>query len=162
MGATGVTALEKEPVWQPPPPGVKLVTVRFEDYHETGPWDVGVISWPRNQKLEPALVRLAAQCDVLIYIGKNTDYTSCGSVDLMDHMQRRELLAYKPDHRNSLIITGRPLHMLRAPTGEEIACLTAWKGHRSYSVEEAEELALHVAAKFEGVDAYIAKFYGGQ
>lgn len=140
FGASHVVAIDKE--HRPPgrmPRG--KVTYKQAYFHELkGPYRTIFLSWPQNLE-SPDLALLALQAETLIYLGKNTDGTMCGSPSLFEVMIRRELLTYIPSKGNTLIITGKQLDDPRLPTPEERAGLTAMtSGILAYeSIENASE-----------------------
>jgi hypothetical protein len=83
---------------------------------------VAFVSWPTNQRL-PGLIEILRQCDMVIYLGSNTDGSACGWDGLFRHFAERKVLHYLPIRRNSLIVYGarcseRPL------LGEEFATIS--------------------------------------
>lgn len=106
---------------------VKPVECYFHAYAPPPPYDiidVAFASWPPNYPDDEGLVRLCHKAQIIAYLGKNTDGSACASPSFFRETLRRELLAYVPDRRNTLLIVGAPLDVPREPTGEERAGLT--------------------------------------
>jgi hypothetical protein len=136
LGAKHVVAIDKE--FPRSPPKTKKITAKECYFHEVEPpVDVLFLSWPVNWFLSDLVVHVH-RAKTLIYLGSNTDYSACGSIDLFEMMIRRELLAYVPHKHNSLIVTGNLLPQKREPTGEERAALTM--GSRIWRYEEIGDL----------------------
>lgn len=87
----------------------------------TSRMDTAFVSWPANYNTE--LVPILGLATTIIYLGSNCDGSACGTPELFRLLVRRELLAYEPDPENSLVIVGKPLDVMRTPTGEELAGL---------------------------------------
>jgi hypothetical protein len=91
--------------------------------------DVAFISWPIN-RFNPNLLTLIQRSETVIYLGSNTNANACGDPRYFREFRSRELLAYVPDMRNTLMICGdrlpepRPLDELH---GEEVAGLTMYE-----------------------------------
>jgi len=82
--------------------------------------EVAMVSWPVNWPIGlPVVLR---DTRVVIYLGKNTDGTVCGSMDMWELLSRREILDYVPDKNNSLIVYG-PNKVNRKMVGEESAAM---------------------------------------
>ena len=60
---------------------------------------------------------------MVIYVGSNTSGNSCGTNALFAHFRERDVLAYVPERRNTLIVYG-----LRLP---EPRALVHWEEHPS-------------------------------
>jgi len=138
-GAASVVAVDKDPGTKKHP---LLRTIRgyFDQVAvpEKG-IEVAFVSWPSNHHL-PGLLALLEVSQVVIYLGSNTDGTSCGWSGLFRHLTRRELLAHVPDKLNSLIICGGQLQRARPPTPEEIAALHGSMMSFDQAREKAEQL----------------------
>jgi len=85
-----------------------VVKLRFEDmkyqilhqYHH----DVIHLAWPSNWRTGVEDLLYAAP--VVIYVGKNTEGSACGTPALFDKFRQREVLAYVPRRQNTLIVYG--------------------------------------------------------
>ena len=138
LGAKHVTAIDKEERPLGRTPKDKRITSFYGYFHEyPAPVDVLFLSWPVNYP-DISLAVHARRAGTLIYLGKNTDGTACGSTDLFNAMIYRELLTYVPHRKNALIITGRFDDCLKArePTGEERAAMTS--SRKMWTYEESE------------------------
>ena len=102
------------------PLGMSIAQARFEELK--GPFPIIFLSWPQNCP-NAALTIHASLCEeMLIYQGSNHGGSCCGHPNLFKVMVQRELLAYIPDQKNDLIVTGRflPEGQERMPTVEEL------------------------------------------
>lgn len=133
LGAQEVVAIDKERSFVSSVPGI---TYRQAYFHEVEP-GLGTVflSWPVNWN-DRALLLHALSAHTLVYLGKNTDGTACGTPALFEAMVHRALLAYVPDPRNCLVITGPIQAHARTPTPEERAGMTSM--HRMWSYLESE------------------------
>jgi hypothetical protein len=118
LGAQKVTAIDKI-VMTPTDPRIEVRKAYFHDLDDLAP-DVAFISWPVNHD-QPELFRVLRAATKVIYLGKNSDGTSCGHPTLFRDLLKRELLTYVPERDNTLIVGGRTLEVPREPTGEERA-----------------------------------------
>jgi hypothetical protein len=84
-----------------------------------GPMKIALLSWPSNY---PAygLISLLAETPYILYLGKNTGGTVCGSPALFASLSHRQVLSYLPERRNTLVIYG-PERIERPLLGEELA-----------------------------------------
>lgn len=138
LGAAEVYAIDKEPLR-----GVVLprrLHFKQDYFHNiTSRMHTVFLSWPVNY--DANLLPHVRQADTIIYLGKNTDGSACGTPGLFGEMARRELLAYEPHVLNCLIIVGQVVGAgARKPTGEELAGLSTVTKY--YSFEQAERLGL--------------------
>lgn len=83
---------------------------------------VAHIAWPPNAPM-PGLTDILALAPTVIYVGCNTDGSSCGDTPMIKHLLGRKLVLYLPEKQNSLIIVTTPLDRPRKPTPEEAAAL---------------------------------------
>ena len=90
------------------------------------------MSWIVNWDM--SIVKVLADAEIVIYLGKNTDGSACGYDKMWEHLRSREVLAHVPDRRNTLTVYG-PRVIVRPQTGEEIAFL---HDHKVLSFERAE------------------------
>ena len=98
--------------------------IRFElssfDFYKD-PIAFAFVSWPTNHR--SGIKKLIERSPIVAYLGKNTDGMACGTPSLFEHLTTREVLAYSPDPRNSLIVYGARL-VERPVLGEEMGGLT--------------------------------------
>lgn len=120
------------------PPGVQYVQSPFLDFK--GEIDVAFISWPANHS-SVGLSALARRAASVIYLGKNTDGSMCGTSDLFCHLVMRKVEVYVPDRVNTLIGYSRvdDTGVERELRGEERAALSIAFGDSPWSYERAEE-----------------------
>lgn len=139
LGAKQVTMVDKAPhdEWRTMHlPTYKYVISYYHDYKDK--IDTAFLSWPWTGGRDAGLDVLVKGARVVIYLGKNTDGTACGSAGLYQVLSGREILAHVPAYKNTLTVYG-PRRVTRPPTGEEMAGLMAHTG-RSFTHEEAEEI----------------------
>jgi len=119
LGATKVIAIDKETM---PEADISLpieqVRCAFRYYKRN--IDVALLSWPINTSC--GLEALVNRAEIVIYLGKCTDGTICGTPRLWSHLVRREVLLLSPDRTNTLIVYG-PSRVERALLLEEHAGL---------------------------------------
>jgi len=132
IGASRVVCIDKNPVGfdeagsLPPRPhmtGIECVQGYIDKVPMPNSPDVVFLGWPQNYPI-PGLMQWVNAARTVIYLGCNFNGTACGFPDLFHGMMRRELLAYVPDPRNSLIVVGRTRPDPREPTAEEAAALS--------------------------------------
>lgn len=137
LGAAKVVAVDKQlPGRAQQSPLIHYVQGYFEALSDLAP-DVAFVSWPVNQQ-QSGLFRILRNAKTVIYLGKNTDGSSCGHPDMFEDMLRRELKVYLPERQNSLIIAGKSILRPRKPVGEERAGISIFDGG-PMTFEEAEE-----------------------
>lgn len=125
LGATGVTAIDKEdPPKKTLDPAITYTKALFSAFAKLQA-DVAFVAWPMNHA-NPDLNEICMNAQTVIYLGKNTDGTACGDRSLFDIFLYRKLLAYVPHRDNTLIILGKTLRKPRKPTGEERAGIAHW------------------------------------
>jgi hypothetical protein len=142
MGPKLIIAVDKQlPRDTGPPRQIKWVEKTFQDYENEGGEvpEVAFVSWPVNRPL-PALLRMVQKAKVVIYLGKNTDGTSCGWPELFAHFSGRELLRHVPKRANTLTVYGGPVDEPRMLTGEEVAA-RFFAVDKFLPYDEAEALA---------------------
>ncbi len=94
-----VSALQKE--------GLEPVGEHFDRYAACDPdIDVAFVSWPVVYATQ-GLATLVARARLVIYLGTNFGGTSCGSIELWQHLTRRSVERVVDNHRNTLIIYGK-------------------------------------------------------
>ncbi len=125
LGAREVIAIDKEPMPECPDPRVRPNRRQFSAWLDSrkDPVEVAFVSWPTNYSMAMYDRGLQAIVDskTVIYLGKNTDESACGSRRLFTHFLGRELLVYLPHRRNVLCIYGGPLGYTRRGEYEERA-----------------------------------------
>lgn len=127
LGARRVVAVDKEPM-SGSFAAVECVRARFDELLDTlNMVEVAFVSWPQNRH-DTALLTLLQRAKTCIYLGKNTDGSACGHPELFKHFLKRELLVYKAERRNTLIIYGEGAIDPRKPRGEEMAGLSLYDG----------------------------------
>ena len=99
--------------------------------------DVAFMSWPQNME-SPVLLALVEHARTVVYLGKNTDGSSCGWPGLFESLLWRRLLVYTPERPNTLIIYGGKLKRRRRPRGEERAAITIEEQVRPLKYETVE------------------------
>lgn len=114
--------------------GLSYKSCYFHELPDT-PMDVLFMSWPVNY--EANLLPHVLRAGMVIYLGKNTDGSACGTPGLFEVMLRRKLHAYVPARKNSLVITGAYLDCPREPAGEERAGLHSQSEFFSFENAEA-------------------------
>lgn len=124
LGAEKVHAVEKAPYPFSLPLRIERHEMYFKDYRPAEV-DVALLSWPANHMME-GLLPLLVKAKTIIYLGKNTDGTSCGFPALFVYLTIRRLLVHKPHPTNTLIIVGEPLRKPRTPEHEELAGIRAY------------------------------------
>lgn len=125
-GATRVVAVDKDdfirkPHWWRGRP-VQLVRQHFADFKNAV--DVAFVSWPVNSyNAAIGLIGIIDRADTVIYLGSNVEGNNCGSPQFFENLLHRELLAYEPDRRSTLIVYGKklPVDQKRLPQYEEMA-----------------------------------------
>lgn len=115
LGAEKVVAVEKEETHPSRSQAVEVQRKYFEQVLETP--EVVFVSWPANRR-DVGLLRLVQNARTVIYLGCNTDYTCCGDRSFFTELSQREVLAYVPERRNSLLVVGHT-RMIRPPTEQE-------------------------------------------
>lgn len=118
LGAAKVTAIDKHEIFVEHP-RIETVQAFFHELADLRP-QVAFLSWPSNYS-QPMLLQICRQAEVIIYLGKNTEGTACGSAELFREFLRRKILSYDDDRANTLIALGDPLVVTRSPTPEERA-----------------------------------------
>lgn len=128
LGAAKVTAVDRNKI--PTAPGVECRQAYFENVRDA--IDIAFVSWPSNRP-DGGLLSLIRRAREVVYLGKNTDGTACGSRPFFRALQQREVRAYVPNRENTLIIYGADTGVLRRPTPEELAGLDLEGRILSYS-----------------------------
>lgn len=120
LGAAGVVAVDKERSLHPVPKGVRFLQDYFNAVQAPAQISVAFVSWPQNTHL-PGLLELLQKSAVVVYLGKNTDGTSCGNRRMFEHFRSREVLEFVADPKNTLIVYGEATACERPPLQEETA-----------------------------------------
>jgi hypothetical protein len=124
LGAVGVTAIDKEFHVQERQPNWRLDLWKW-DYDSdlmSGPVTLPFVSWPVNH-FSAGLMRFAAQCKSLIYLGSNTDGNACAFPLWFELLLYREVLLHVPEPTNTLIVYGPFMTSPREPLPEEYAAI---------------------------------------
>ena len=117
LGAKEVVAIDTV---EPDPvacPKLRIVRAYFDHFSE--PVQTAFVSWPAN-RANPGLVRIVKSASRVIYLGKCTDYTMCGPVELYEHLATRVVLKHMPEYKNTLVIYGQET-VSRTMLPEELA-----------------------------------------
>lgn len=121
LGASGVTAVDKERLPPPLDPRVKTSQASFDDLLDCTTRKIVFLSWPLNHP-DVSLLILTMGAETVIYLGSNLDGQACGFRSFFEHLLHRELVTHEPDRLNTLIVCGDYCPR-RAPTWEEHAAL---------------------------------------
>lgn len=123
LGAAHVVAVDKE-ISLPHHNKITTVECYFDEYRSDDPIDTVLVSWPHNSS-SPGLSFLVGLAKQVIYLGKNTDGSSCGTRELMVGLLSRPVLAHAPERQNTLTVYGESQgrYVDRQVTGEEYAAL---------------------------------------
>lgn len=127
LGAKNIIAVDKEPIPATLCRGrpITIIGKYFADIEPPkASIDVAFLGWPVNQRTE-GLIPILEKAETIIYLGSNCKGNACGGPDLWAYLQHREIKAYVPHPRNSLIIYGKSLfpEERRPLVGEEIGAL---------------------------------------
>ena len=133
LGTTQVLAIDKEGM-RTRSHRIALFNGRFDQVPDSFPLDLAFVAWPPNWKC--GLERLVRLSKTVVYLGKNTDGTMCGTAELFQDLSRRNVLAYVPDPKNTLIVYGSE-QVVRPPKGEELAGLRISTDLYSFAQAEA-------------------------
>lgn len=121
MGAAEVLAIDKREMPAVQSPRLVLLRSQFGDVRLE--LDVAFLSWPPNYTT-PGLLQLLSGAKTIVYLGKNSDGSACGTPALFSFFLRREVVCYVPERPNTMIVYGQRLEELRRPCGEEVGGLT--------------------------------------
>jgi hypothetical protein len=82
----------------------------FAGYHAAFPnrrWDVGIVSWPvKFASIIGGVIPILNNCETVVYLGKNSASTQCGSRDLWENLTDRELVKHIERNVASVLIYG--------------------------------------------------------
>ena len=127
-----ILAVDKEP--RGPAPELHPTIIPLQGYFkdvlktiEVFAPTVAHIAWPINNPM-PGLIEILELVPTVVYVGCNTDGSSCGDIPLFKYMLTRALTLYLPEQQNSLIVLGGKLKTPRSPTPEEDAALNQYTG----------------------------------
>lgn len=132
LGARKVVAVDRLLPRQAPE-GVELLENLFHNVQRR--CEVVFVSWLVNWPV--GATRILEETETVVYLGKNTDGSSCGCLEVWRHLRGRELLRQVPSRGNTLLVYG-PRQVDRLPVGEELA---AWDREKSYGYDEARRIA---------------------
>jgi hypothetical protein len=137
LGASKVIAIDKEPVrFRGIPKGIEFRQVLFRDVLDD-PIDIAFVSWPPNY--DTGLIPILRRARIILYLGKNTDGTACGTPDMFQYLLKRKA-EYIPDRHNTLICYTDFLRVAREPLPEERASITSYSD-TSFKLYDQVELA---------------------
>lgn len=135
LGANTVHAVDKSPA-RVKHGGVVFHQSYFDRWEMPEDVRVAVVSWPQNNGL-PGIAGLLSRVSEVIYLGKNTDGTACGSGTLFAGLIRRNVLKCIPDRRNVMIHYDNRPRENPVLYHEEFAALTQ---NQSYSYNPSPDL----------------------
>lgn len=135
LGAKSIVAIDKERV-APKSEKIRGIQTYFHLFHD--PVDIAFIAWPINHE-GLGLTAILKRARIVIYLGKNTDGSSCGAPEIFEHFMTRDLMAYLPTRKNTLMVYGGALTHPRTPRGEEKAGLEIYGAMYRYEEVEPDE-----------------------
>ena len=136
LGASKVIAIDKEPVrFRGIPNEIEFRQSLFQDVQDD-PIDIAFVSWPPNH--DTGLVPILRRSRTILYLGKNTDGTACGTPGMFQYLLKRKA-EYLPDRHNTLICYTDFLTVERQPFPEERASITSYS-NTSYLLYDQVEL----------------------
>lgn len=121
MGATLVHAVDKAPC-PVEHPKVEVHQSYFNHWRCPEGVEVAVICWPQNYTLL-GLTEILRIVPHVVYVGKNTNGTACGTPPLFTYLSRREPVRYLPHRANVLIHYGDEARQEPTLHHEELAAL---------------------------------------
>lgn len=129
LGAAKVIAVEpRDGVRIADGSNVEYVQSYARDYAESRRGkriDVLYLAWPTASMFAVAgYVELIKLADIVVYVGCNTQGTACGNADMFAELARREVLVYRPERANTLIVYGEPCEVRLEPYHEEYAAVS--------------------------------------
>lgn len=87
--------------------------------------DVLYLAWPtQNGTQQRSFLSLIERSDVVILTTKNTDGTACGTAKMWAALCKREVLSYRPEKENTLIVYGEPCAYRSSVHYEELMGIT--------------------------------------
>lgn len=137
LGASKVIAIDKNPIqFKDIPAEIEYRLTTFQSILDD-PIQVAFLSWPPN--FDTGLGSILRRSQVILYLGKNTDGTACGTPEMFQYLLRRKA-EYLPDRHNTLICYTDFMKVEREPLPEEEACLMSYTDLR-YRLYDQVELA---------------------
>lgn len=103
------------------PPNVTCYPTTFQKFKAPKAIDCAVISWPPNYTCL-GLLDLVKMASRVVYIGRNTGATACGTPELFLHLTRRMLAVEVRDEHNCLHCYGAVQHEEPQFRSEEEVC----------------------------------------
>lgn len=119
LGAKEVVAIDTYPYIQIATSPVRYVRNYFESVVDEDV-EVAFVSWPSNRS-SSGLLELIRPASIVIYLGKCTDGSMCGSPELYRYFSKRAVIAHEPHHTNTLVIYGGESSQGRDLLPEELA-----------------------------------------
>lgn len=86
--------------------------------------DVLYLAWPYPGLEREGFKELTDRADLVIYVGSNVEGSACGPTHFFMRMLQREVLAYRPERENTLIVYGEPCPHRAEPYYEELMGLS--------------------------------------
>lgn len=109
--------------------GIKFLEVDLSQHTPKDIGDIALIAWPINRSVfsgGPNWKTILAPYREVIYIGKNTGGTCCGSPELWKALEHREVLEVLPDQKETMIHYGSAQRIGATPC-EEFYGIEAWR-----------------------------------
>lgn len=104
LGARKVIAVDRHDMPTPQTKRVQTIRSHFHQWEAPDVMGVAFLSWPVNWRSDAEA--LLYRAEKVVYVGRCTDSTLCGSLEFWRHVSRREVLAIVPARHNVLIIYG--------------------------------------------------------
>lgn len=143
LGAAHVHAVDQRADWTRSrvPDRVEAHCTSFRKWHQKCrrdrvDIDLALVSWP-SVTMSDSLIDLLRDSRRVLYLGKNTDGTSCGTPELWGYLRHREVLAHVPHPANTLLLYGATCPLRDLVYGEERGGLEGKRFGRIYSFEES-------------------------
>lgn len=119
LGAAKVIAIEKERFFiDNVAPDIEVRKQYFQHIDED--IDIAFVSWPANY--DNGLLPVLRRTKTILYLGKNTDGSMCGTPALFKYLLTRKIEGYVPSRPNTLICYSEQL-ATRLPVQEEDAAI---------------------------------------
>jgi CheY-like chemotaxis protein len=102
LGAAKIIAIDKEynrKIFNGVPPEIELRHQFFQDMHDE--IDIAFVSWPSNYN--NGLLNVLMQTKIILYLGKNTDGSACGTPSLFRYLTTRKIQIHVCSRHNTLI-----------------------------------------------------------
>lgn len=123
LGAKQVVAVDKESIRISHSSKILKIEKSFIEI-EVKDIDIAFLSWPVNYHCN-GLISLLKRSNRIVYLGRNTNGTTCGTVDLFEYFLHRKLIDYISEYRNTLIIYGEEILKRISNLQEEIAIFSS-------------------------------------